>query len=300
MNDKLVIDLMKQQVLPRITAGDFTLLPSEKREVPNSQNFQPIFPFPIHSHSIFEWIWCLEKEAFLQIHDKVYRLEQGDFCLLPPGELHADVYIPSLSSYQVLWCDLKQEVVSAHHYIYRSVNHLDYTAGISAAAPPFLLSLLGTLQQALKLSPNYRQSVSTALVSALANSMLSVFEVALQSGEHKNRPGKISVRVENYLNQHYHEALTLNDVAGALFVSRNYLAALYKQETGKTIGQTLRDIRMEQAKKLLSETHLSVQEISSLIGYSSSQYFSRVFFGNEGVTPGSYGKRDRTKFRKEV
>jgi hypothetical protein len=110
MNGQLIIDLLHQQLLPRILRNDFRILPSADAAIPHSRNYQPIYPYPLHSHTFFEWVWCVENHAFLKIKDQVYRLEAGDFCLLPPGENHAeDVYIPSLTSYKVLCVLISRE-----------------------------------------------------------------------------------------------------------------------------------------------------------------------------------------------
>lgn len=290
MNEQLVIDVLHRQLLPRISRGDFRLLPSADAAIPHSKNYQPIFPYPVHSHPFFEWVWCVENHAFLKIKEQVYRLEEGDFCLLPPGEMHADVYIPSLNAYQVLWCSYRQETINAHMHTYESVDHLQHTAGIFAVAPPFALSLLGNLQYELKTEQNYREPVCRALVSTLVHLMLRAFESSLQLQEQKHFSGKVSLKAHAYLNQHFSKPVTLTDVARALHISRNYLATLYKQETGKTIGQMLTEIRLEQAKKYLLETQLSVQTIAKAVGYATPEHFSRVFHKHEGVAPGRYGK----------
>jgi len=290
MNEQQIIEVMQRQLLPRILHNDFRLLPSADAVIPHGKNYQPIFPYPVHSHSFFEWIWCVENQAFLKIQDQVYRLEAGDFCLLPPGEMHADVYIPSLNQYRVLWCSYQEETIHASIHHYTPVNHLQCAAKIIAPAPSFAPSLLGTLQYELKNEQAYREPLCATLVSALAHLMLRAFEMSLQHEDQKYFPGKISIKVDDYLNQYFRKSLSLEDIARALHVSRNYLATLYKQETGTTIGHTLKHIRLEHAKRLLLETHLSVQEISKAVGYANAEHFSRVFGQQEGVSPGRYGK----------
>ena len=122
--------------------------------------------------------------------------------------------------------------------------------------------------------------------------MLRAFEDVDDSGDFI--PGKIAVRINHYLNEHFNKPLSLARIARALHVSRNYLATLYKQETGITIGQALRRIRLEHAKKMLLETDLSAQQVARAVGYASPEHFSRIFQRQEGVPPGRYGvKKER-------
>jgi AraC-like DNA-binding protein len=244
-------------------------------------------------------MWCVENHAFIQVEEQVYRLEAGDFCLLPPGQLHMDVYTPALKSYRIMVCSFRDETIYASINTYVPVNHFQCDAMIFASAPSLTAELLSALQQESKSEQSHRGAVCSALISALGHLMLRAFESPFLQQERKKFPGKISQRVDNYLNQHFEQTLALADIARALHISRNYLATLYKQETGKTIGQALTEIRLEYAKKLLLESHLSVQEIAKAVGYSGPEHFNRVFSRYVGSTPGRFGKSHDTINRKK-
>jgi len=281
MNAPEIIEILHQKILPAAArAGSFSA-------IVNNDGYQPIFPFTLHSHSFFEWIWCVENQAFLQVGKQIFRLNAGDFYFLPPGEMHADVYTPALQNHRILWCAYNNETIGAHLHEYVPVNRQRHLAGISAPAPPFVSSLLGALQHEWKNGQKYQQPVCSALVQALIPLMLRAFEDRDDSGDFI--PGKIAVRVNHYLNEHFNRPLSLAHIAHAMHVSRNYLATLYKQETGTTIGQALRRIRLEHAKKMLLETDLSAQQIARAVGYASPEHFSRTFQRQEGVPPRRYG-----------
>lgn len=289
MNNQLIIDLMYQQLLPLIAEGNSRFLPSADRAISYTKDFQPIFPFSVHSHSYFQWCWCVENHAFIRIKDHVYRLEAGDFCLLPPGVNHADVYIPSLTSYKVLWYSQKQEVTHAGFHIYTPINHLQLQSELCATSPPSMISLLSMLMQEMTILHSHREPICKGLILTLAHLILRSFESSIENGA-TQKIGRISVKVDAYLNQHFSKPIALIDVAQALHFSRNYLATLYKKETQKTIGQVLTEIRLKHAKQLLLETHLTVREIAASVGYTSPEHFSRIFLKHEGITPGAYGR----------
>ena len=82
------------------------------------------------------------------------------------------------------------------------------------------------------------------------------------------------------------------DVADALQISDSHLSRLFRNETGKTILHYLTVIRVDAAKKLLDQTNYKVYEISDMVGYRTSQYFSQVFIKMTGMNPLDYRERD--------
>jgi AraC-like DNA-binding protein len=289
MNHALIVESMQQQLLPRIAHRKFHVLPATERLVATTKNFEPIFPYKLHSHSFFEWVWCIDHHAFLQMEDDIYRLDSGDFYLAPPGKMHVEMHHSSQQEYRVLWCAYRNETIGAHLHSYTPIGNLTNIAGISAPAPPYTNSILGALQLESKTQLLHRYSINSILVEALALLMLRAFETA-PDHDQDFIPGKVAVKVNHYLSQHFGEPLALADVARALHVSRNYLATLYKHETGTTIGKRLTEIRLEKAKQYLLESQLSVQQISAAAGFATPEHFSRVFHQHEGTSPGKYGK----------
>jgi len=92
----------------------------------------------------------------------------------------------------------------------------------------------------------------------------------------------------NYADKH----LNIKMVAEGVFLSPNWLSAIFKKETGKTVNDYITCIRVRKAKELLRQGKYRVYEIADLVGYGSSQYFSRVFFQSTGQTPQNYRKED--------
>jgi AraC-like DNA-binding protein len=70
--------------------------------------------------------------------------------------------------------------------------------------------------------------------------------------------------------------------------SHFYLSRTFTAETGRTISQYLRDLRMERAAKLLREGKLNVTQVAMEVGYSSPSHFSTAFHAAFGCCPGLY------------
>ena len=89
------------------------------------------------------------------------------------------------------------------------------------------------------------------------------------------------------------EDLTSRDICKHLFCSRSVLSSQFNKETGKTIREYITELRIADAKQLLKDTKLSVTEISYLVGFGNSNYFSQIFKKQVSLSPIQYRKRYR-------
>ena len=101
------------------------------------------------------------------------------------------------------------------------------------------------------------------------------------------RPIRIA---KQYIQRHFDEPITLEDVCSATGFSVSYFSALFKKETGEGFSRYLTRIRIEKAKALLQETNLSITEICDKVGYSDLKHFTGVFKKMTSLNPGQYRK----------
>ena len=92
---------------------------------------------------------------------------------------------------------------------------------------------------------------------------------------------------EIYIRAHIYEKLTTSIVATGLNYSVSYLCAAFKQETGVTLTDYIRQEKIPQARYLL-EQHKKPADVSRLLEFSSPSYFGAVFRKLVGVSPGEY------------
>ncbi|OME88801.1 MULTISPECIES: response regulator [Paenibacillus] len=97
--------------------------------------------------------------------------------------------------------------------------------------------------------------------------------------------------IARYLEQHYHEEISLQQIAGKFFLSREYISRKFKQEFGVTLSDFLGRIRIDKAKTLLLNPQIRIAQIAEMVGYQDEKYFSKVFKKMEGVTPNEYRKK---------
>jgi AraC family transcriptional regulator of arabinose operon len=100
--------------------------------------------------------------------------------------------------------------------------------------------------------------------------------------------------VLKYLNTHYREAVTIQELAHQVSLSPSRLAHLFKQEVGRSIIETLIAIRLQQAARLLEYTSLHINEIAREVGFQSASYLSRQFAAYYGHSPQAYRQQRAT------
>lgn len=99
-------------------------------------------------------------------------------------------------------------------------------------------------------------------------------------------------RAINYIREHYQEGISLEEVAGKLGITPEYLSTLFNREMGENFSTFLRKFRISHAKRLLKGTDMKVYEIAETVGYTDPKYFARVFKDELGISPGDYRQMD--------
>jgi AraC family transcriptional regulator len=102
-------------------------------------------------------------------------------------------------------------------------------------------------------------------------------------------------KVVAILRQDLAETLSLEEIGRRVGCSHFHLSRVFAQETGKSIFQCLRELRMERAAELLREGRLNVTQVALEVGYSSPSHFSVAFHGAFGCCPGLYPLATQTQ-----
>jgi transcriptional regulator GlxA family with amidase domain len=97
------------------------------------------------------------------------------------------------------------------------------------------------------------------------------------------------------MNKSFAGHLSVAALSKHVNLSATRLRQLFKQETGRSPMQYLRDLRMRQAERLLRTTFLSIKEISFFIGAKDISHFVRDFKNDFGVTPSEFRGRGRSQ-----
>lgn len=116
--------------------------------------------------------------------------------------------------------------------------------------------------------------------------LISVFEDRIK----RQSFNPLTLKIMGYLRTNLGSKITLGDISKITFFSPIYCDTVFKKDTGRSIIDYLLDMRIDEAKTLLREGTLSLQQISESVGFNDYNYFSRVFKSRSGYSPTAYKK----------
>lgn len=152
-----------------------------------------------------------------------------------------------------------------------------------------------SMEDAFTLSDAYIQKCE--LLNALDRITNLQYHMVLEFAERVERirfggkPMQLTVAVINYIQHHLSEPIRAEEIAKELFMSRPYLSAKFKEETGETLTDFILKEKTEEAKRLLRYSDKSFTAIGSYLGFSSLGHFSQVFKKYTGRTPTEYREK---------
>jgi len=93
---------------------------------------------------------------------------------------------------------------------------------------------------------------------------------------------------ESYIKEHFYRDVQLAEMANRVSMNYSYFSKLFKERTGLTFTAYLMKVRMEEARKLLKDPTLRINEVSEKVGYGNLYHFSRAFKNYFGISPKEY------------
>ncbi|TVY09456.1 AraC family transcriptional regulator [Paenibacillus cremeus] len=257
----------------------------------------PSKPAPFHSHELYELYYFHEGKGNYLIGDKIYALQPGDLIVMNGMSLHCANIDP-------------------HYNHFRTTLHFDpyYTRELITSLQavdvlkPFVE--LGNLrlhlgpgdryefeQMLLRLHTFYRQNdpiMDSRFLLAFLDLLHLVYRLCEQPLEQKSEFGSDKERhVQNiiaYVEQHYREEMTLEQMEKSLHLSKTYLSKIFKEVTGLTLFKYVYQRRINQAKVLFLLENRSVTDTCFQVGFKHLAHFSRIFKEHVGSTPEQFRK----------
>lgn len=115
--------------------------------------------------------------------------------------------------------------------------------------------------------------------------MQQLSEVIAHKQEKERNPMRDIVK---YIELNYASDLSLQEIAGKFYVSREYISRRFKQEYGINFSDYIVNVRIDKAKLLLQNPRLKLSQISEMVGFHDVKYFSKVFKKQAGASPKDY------------
>ncbi|WP_066190992.1 MULTISPECIES: response regulator [Gracilibacillus] len=169
-------------------------------------------------------------------------------------------------------------------------------AGMSMPVAKGLVINLDSMVARLAGESDHRESyircnTQDELLDIFKQNILAFWDKQAQDGYalYSNHP--IVQMILQYIHDHYAEELSVRSLAVKVSIDENYLSALFKKETGDSLIQYIHTVRIEQAKKLLKETTMSISEIAEQVGFLNDNYFIKIFKRITESTPKNFRKQ---------
>ena len=124
--------------------------------------------------------------------------------------------------------------------------------------------------------------------TCIDNLKISLFERRVSEQPARQEGERTIAGITRYLQEHLSEEVSLGVLSEEFHLNAQYISQLFKSEIGVNFLVYLTNIRMENAKKLLLSTPLSVAEVAERSGYGDYRVFTKAFKKSEGVTPSQY------------
>ena len=153
-----------------------------------------------------------------------------------------------------------------------------------------LLELM--LREARAALPGCEQACG-ALLSVILIRLGRQSETALSGEPAVPRTTRECGLVRRYIDNHFKESLTLEQLAGLAHLNKYYLAHTFRREFGVSPINYLISRRIEESRFLLRETDHSLSLIAQMLGFSSLSYFSQCFRRAQGISPTEYRKQNQ-------
>ena len=125
---------------------------------------------------------------------------------------------------------------------------------------------------------------SDLIILPILKSIFLLVKTELESRSQKT----FIVKIQKYIKQNLNKRISLTDIAKIVSYTPNYCDTLFKTETGKSINNYIIDLRMDEAKNLITEKSLTLKDIAHSVGFSDYNYFARTFKKRTGYTPSEY------------
>lgn len=264
------------------------------------------FTFIGERHNFWELVYVDSGEVGLMSENTGYHLKQGEAFFHKPNEYHniwadrkfACVIVITFGAESNAMKFFEGKIIQVNESQKQHISEI-LKEGLQAFAEP--LDILD--QKRLILSPDApfgcEQLIKTHLEQLIiemirTNTTLKKDSRISESAKRHNED-LIVEKIVEILLENLTSRVTLDEISQQIGFSKSYVKTLFKRSTGMSVMQMYTKMKIDRAKKLISEQRYFMTEISEMLGFNSVHYFSRTFKKITGMSPSSYSQSVRKK-----
>ena len=261
---------------------------------------------------VFDLIFIEYGELFITDGDKSYHLKENDVLIIKPDSTHFGYKKVSMKT-KFDWLHFRP----SGKYYYASEFYLTKEERKALSSYEDRKSIL-TLPMYKKLTPFESEEFSACFSKLISANIDKYQQKEIQSQTllsplgcqelffrllsfvqvfqpQRNSSELLAANIMEYIMLNYHIHLTLESIADYFNFHPVHIIRCMKKEYGITPNKAINSIRIENAKKMLITSDLSINKIADLVGFNTPSYFNKVFREYTGMTPASYRKQYEKK-----
>ena len=234
-----------------------------------------------HTHNHMELFFIVGGKGQFLIEDRLHPVNVNNLVIINPNVVHTEVSLNAQPlEYIVLGID---GVVLANSDSSDSqFSILDHYESVDIA------SCLRNILREMEQKNSGYEDICQAYMEILIIRLMRSTALAVPSEPQTISTNRQCAAVRRYIDLHFKEALTLEQLAEEGHMNKFYLSHAFKREYGVSPINYMISKRIEESKYLLAETDLSLSQIAQLLGFSSLSYFSQVFHRTQSISPKEY------------
>ena len=256
-----------------------------------------------HMHEFLELVYIYGGAGCHSIDGQVFQVTKGDLIFINLGQTHAILS----GGMQCINCLLRPEFLSETLVNPRDSEVLfslalfdgfdrefDHSRCVVRFQGEDLLELHSLFGYMVR-EAAARQKGYQFVLSGYMRVVLSKMVRALDQDSRAVTAGRLNMEIIQYVNEHCFGQFSLRQLAEKYFYNPNYLSTKFREVSGKSLSSYIRERRMDEAVRLLTETSLSVEAVSNAVGYLEKGHFYAAFKRHTGMTPNQYRNAKRNQ-----
>ena len=243
--------------------------------------------YEMHDHSAVEILLTLEGSVTYTVEDTVYQVRKGEVLLIPPDMQHSLTMGEGSSRYLYLLepegLQSMRDIKALNPHFHRPF-HLHDGSDAHVRIRETLLRMQDAYEKREMMWNTVCYSYLLRIYAILGQRYLNGVRARTADGGRLVESEVITAAM-TYINNHYQQDLSLEDVAGFAGFSRYYFSRSFKKQTGYSFKDYLCQKRLQVAVDLLIRTDKSMKDVALESGFGSVATFNRVFREKKGCTP---------------
>ena len=241
-----------------------------------------------HSHSYTELFYIIGGNGQFLIDDERFPVREHQLVIVNPNIIHTEL------SYEAHPLEYIVLGIEGLEISTPGTNEERYCIYTFPSANRVLNCMQSILREMQEREPEH-QMACQAYMDILVVQLMRNTDTSMTQATGSSSTNRQCAAIRRYIDNHYKEPLTLDLLAAEVNVNKYYLAHAYKQSYGISPINYMIARRIQEGKRLLAETDLSLSQISEVLGFSSASYFSQSFRKAEGISPVEYRKANVRK-----